>query len=157
MHDIGKVGIPDSILNKPGALTASEFEIMKTHAQIGYEMLKHSKRDILQASAMVAYTHHEKWNGEGYPKGLKGEEIHIHGRITAITDVFDALSHDRVYKKAWPLEDVLEYFKKESGKHFDPELMGLFLDNLDAFLDIQNEIKDEPILIHISRNEQGES
>ena len=100
MHDIGKVGIPDSILNKPGKLTPEEFEEMKTHATIGYELLNKSSREILKASAIVAYEHHEKWDGSGYPKGLKGSEIHIFGRITAIADVFDALAHERPYKKA---------------------------------------------------------
>ncbi|QOP41921.1 HD domain-containing phosphohydrolase [Sulfurimonas marina] len=138
MHDIGKVGIPDSILNKPGKLTDEEYEIMKTHAEIGYEMLKHSERDILKASAMVAYTHHEKWNGTGYPQGTKGSDIHIFGRITAVADVFDALGHDRVYKKAWELEKILDLFKEEKGKHFDPDLIDLFFENLDSFLDVKN-------------------
>lgn len=139
MHDIGKVGIPDSILNKPGKLSTEEFEVMKTHAQIGYEMLKSSQRDILKASATVAHTHHEKWDGSGYPLGLKGEEIHIYGRITAVADVFDALGHDRVYKKAWELDAILEYFKEQRGKHFDPRLVDLFFDNLEKFLEIQKE------------------
>ena len=103
MHDIGKVGIPDNILNKPGKLTPEEFEIMKTHAQLGYEMLKHSSKPILQAAAIVSKEHHEKYNGNGYPKGLKGEEIHIFARITAVADVFDALGSDRIYKKAWSI------------------------------------------------------
>ncbi|WP_373070049.1 PAS domain S-box protein [Sulfurimonas sp.] len=142
MHDIGKVGIPDNILNKPGKLTYEEFEIMKTHAEIGYEMLKHSERPILKASATIALTHHEKYNGKGYPKGLSGADIHIFGRITAIADVFDALGHDRVYKKAWPLEDILELFKKERGEHFDPNLVDLFFDNLDQFLEIRDKMQD---------------
>lgn len=108
MHDIGKVGIPDNILNKPGKLDFDEFEIMKTHATLGYEMLKGSNQPLLQTAAIVAISHHEKWDGSGYPAQLKGEEIPIYGRITAIADVFDALGHDRVYKKAWPLEDILE-------------------------------------------------
>lgn len=138
MHDIGKVGIPDSILNKPGKLTEEEFEIMKTHAEIGYEMLKHSERDILKASAIVAYTHHEKWNGTGYPQGTKGSDIHIFGRITAVADVFDALGHDRVYKKAWELERILALFQEERGKHFDPTLIDLFFENLDKFLEVKD-------------------
>ena len=142
MHDIGKVGIPDNILNKPGKLTAEEFEVMKTHAQLGYEMLKHSERTILKTSAIVAYTHHEKWDGSGYPQGLKGKNIPIYGRITAIADVFDALSHDRVYKKAWPLEQILELFRKERGKHFDPEMIDLFFNHEDQFLSIRMQLKD---------------
>ena len=143
MHDIGKVGIPDNILNKPGKLTSEEFEIMKTHAELGYEMLKHSKREILQASAVVAHSHHEKWDGSGYPAGLKGEEINIFGRITAVSDVFDALGHDRCYKKAWKLEDILELFKEQRGKHFDPELIDIFFDKLDEFLAIQKILEDD--------------
>lgn len=138
MHDIGKVGIPDNILNKPGKLTPEEFDVMKTHAEIGYEMLKHSQRPILKASSIVARSHHEKYNGSGYPLGLSGEDIHIFGRITAIADVFDALGHDRCYKKAWPLDDILELFKKENGKHFDPNLVELFFNNLDKFLEIRD-------------------
>jgi PAS domain S-box-containing protein len=142
MHDIGKVAIPDNILNKPTSLTKEEFEVMKTHAQIGYEMLKHSNREILKASSIVALTHHEKWNGKGYPHALKGEEIHIYGRITSIADVFDALGHDRVYKKAWELEDILSLFEKEKGVHFDPTLVELFFNNLDKFLEVKNSIKN---------------
>lgn len=142
MHDIGKVGIPDNILNKPGKLTFEEFEIMKSHAQLGYEMLKHSQRPILKASAVVAKEHHEKWDGSGYPNGLKGEEIHIFGRITAIADVFDALGHDRIYKKAWPLEEILNLFKEEKGKHFDPILVDLFFQHLEAFLSIKEKLED---------------
>ncbi|MEA1917105.1 MAG: PAS domain S-box protein [Campylobacterota bacterium] len=137
MHDIGKVGIPDSILNKPGKLTDEEFEIMKTHATLGYEMLKNSSQPLLKTSAIVANEHHEKYNGRGYPRGLAGEDIHIYGRITAIADVFDALGHDRVYKKAWELDDILELFKKERGHHFDPRLIDIFFDNLDEILSIK--------------------
>ena len=142
MHDIGKIGIPDSILNKNGKLDPAEWEIMKTHAQIGYDILKNSKREILQAAAIVAYTHHERWNGSGYPRGLKGDDIHIFGRITAIADVFDALGSERVYKKAWPLEQILELFNEERGKHFDPNLIDVFMNNLDDFLEIKEKYKD---------------
>jgi PAS domain S-box-containing protein len=138
MHDIGKVAIPDAILNKPGKLTEEEFEVMKTHSTLGYEMLRSSERPILKASAIIAYTHHEKYNGRGYPRGLKGEEIPLFGRITAIADVFDALGHDRVYKKAWPLEEILELFRKERGEHFDPMLIDLFMEHLDEFLAIRD-------------------
>ncbi|NVJ53172.1 MAG: PAS domain S-box protein [Campylobacteraceae bacterium] len=143
MHDIGKVGIPDEVLNKPGKLDENEWEIMKTHSEIGYEILKNSSRPILQAAAIVSYTHHEKWDGSGYPLGLKGEDIHIYGRITAIADVFDALGSDRVYKKAWPLEKILNLFKEQSGKHFDPSLVKIFFDNLDEFLCVKEKYKDE--------------
>jgi PAS domain S-box-containing protein len=142
MHDIGKIGIPDAILNKPGKLTAEEWEIMKTHTQIGFNILKNSKRETLKAAGIVSYTHHERWDGTGYPLGLKGEEIHIFGRITAIADVFDALSSERVYKKAWSIEKILELFDEEKGKHFDPNLINIFMNNLDEFLIIKEKYKD---------------
>lgn len=145
MHDIGKVGIPDAILNKPGKLTPEEWVLMQTHASIGYEMLKNSSREILKASAVVAHEHHEKWNGKGYPRGLKGDEIHIFGRITAVADVFDALGSDRCYKKAWPLEKILKMFEDEKGEHFDPKVIEVFFDNLDEFLTIRDRYNDEYI------------
>ncbi len=142
MHDIGKVGIPDFVLKKPAKLNDEEWQIMKTHAQLGYEMLKHSNRKILKAAAIVAKEHHEKWDGSGYPEGLKGEEIHIYGRITAVADVFDALGSDRCYKKAWPLEKILELFKEEKGKHFDPKLVDLLFENIDEIIYIRDKYKD---------------
>ncbi|WP_424687449.1 MAG: PAS domain S-box protein [Halarcobacter ebronensis] len=142
MHDIGKVGIPDSVLNKPGKLNDEEWEIMKEHSELGYNILKNSKREILKAAAIISYHHHEKWNGSGYPQGLKEEEIHIFGRITAIADVFDALGSDRCYKKAWELDKILELFKEQKGKHFDPNLVDLFFDNLDEFLKIRDTYVD---------------
>ncbi|RXK01952.1 regulator [Arcobacter sp. CECT 8989] len=142
MHDIGKVGIPDSVLNKPGKLNEEEWEIMKEHSELGYNILKNSKREILKAAAIISYHHHEKWNGSGYPQGLKEEEIHIFGRITAIADVFDALGSDRCYKKAWELDKILELFKEQKGKHFDPKLIELFFDNLDEFLKIRDTYVD---------------
>ncbi|MEA3290460.1 MAG: PAS domain S-box protein [Campylobacterota bacterium] len=142
MHDIGKVGIPDAILNKPGRLDKEEFEVMKEHAKIGYEMLKGSTRPILKASAFIALEHHERWDGKGYPSGKSGEDIHIYGRLTAICDVFDALGSDRCYKKAWDLEKILKLFNVEKGQQFDPVLMDLFLDNLDQFLVIRDQYVD---------------
>jgi len=142
MHDIGKVGIPDSVLNKPGKLNDEEWEIMKEHSELGYNILKNSKREILKAAAIISYHHHEKWNGSGYPQGLKEEEIHIFGRITAIADVFDALGSDRCYKKAWELDKILDLFKEQKGKHFDPNLVDLFFDNLDEFLKIRDTYVD---------------
>jgi len=142
MHDIGKIGIPDAILNKPGRHTVEEFEIMKTHALLGYEILSASPKGMLKAAAIVAYEHHEKWNGKGYPKGLGGEEIHIYGRITAVADVFDALGSDRCYKKAWPLDDILKLFKEERGEHFDPRLVDLLFENLETILKIRDKYKD---------------
>jgi len=136
MHDIGKIGIPDSILLKPGKLTTEEFEIMKTHAELGYNILKTSKRDMLKAAAIVAHEHHEKWDGSGYPFNKKGDDIHIYGRVSAVADVFDALYHKRCYKEAWPLEDILKLFKEESGKHFDPKLVNILLNNTDKYIKI---------------------
>jgi len=142
MHDIGKVAIADSILNKPGRFTDEEFKIMTKHSLLGYEMLKGSKRPLLNLAATIAYQHHEKWNGSGYPRGLKGDEIDINGRITAIADVFDALGSSRVYKEAWSDEKIFKLFKEERGKHFDPELVDIFFNNLDEFLNIRNSLKD---------------
>ena len=143
MHDIGKVGIPDNILNKPQKFTPQEFEFMKTHSTIGYNMLRNSNREILRASATIAHEHHERYDGSGYPRGLKGNEIHIFGRITAVADVFDALGSDRCYKKAWELEKILKFFEEEKGKHFDPYIIELFLNNLDEFLEIRNRYRDD--------------
>ncbi len=142
MHDIGKVGIPDAILNAPRKLSEEEFEVMKTHAVLGYDMLKSSHKPILQAAAIVAHEHHECFDGSGYPRGLKGEDIHIYGRITAVADVFDALSSKRVYKKAWPLAEVMVYFDQESGHCFDPVLVKLLVDNLHTFVQIGNRYVD---------------
>ena len=143
MHDIGKVAISDSVLNKPGKLTEDEYELMKAHATIGYEVLKGSQRNILQSAAIIAHEHHEKWDGSGYPRGLKSEDIHIYGRITALADVLDALGNERCYKPAWEFERILALFKEERGKHFDPKLVDLFFDNLDKFLFIRDKFRDE--------------
>ncbi|MFK5892553.1 MAG: DUF3369 domain-containing protein [Pseudomonadota bacterium] len=136
LHDIGKIGIKDSILHKTGSLSTEEFEIMQSHAQIGYEMLKMSKRPILKAAAIIAYQHQEKYDGSGYPQGLVGENIHIYGRIVALADVFDALSNDRCYKKAWPLEKVFNFIKEQKGKHFDPAIADTLLSNQDEIKQI---------------------
>ncbi len=142
MHDIGKVAIPDAILNKPGRFDAHERKIMDTHAELGYEMLKMSNRPLLKMAAIVAYEHHEKWNGTGYPNKLKGEDIHIYGRVTALADVFDALGSDRCYKKAWDDEKIFNLFKEEQGEHFDPKLVDIFFEHLDEFLVIRDKFKD---------------
>jgi HD-GYP domain-containing protein (c-di-GMP phosphodiesterase class II) len=139
MHDIGKVAIPDTILLKPGPLSKEEFDLMKTHTSIGYHVFKHSSRQLLRTAAIIAHEHHEKWDGTGYPNGLKEQEIHIFGRITAIADVFDALSSERVYKKAWSMEEIMTYLLEQRGKHFDPSLIDLFLQNIDTFIDIRHE------------------
>ena len=143
MHDIGKVAIPDAVLNKPGRFNAQERAIMDTHAELGYQMTNNSERPLLKAASIVAYEHHEKWDGTGYPQAKSGKDIHIYGRITAIADVFDALGSDRVYKKAWKDEKILQLFKDERGKHFDPDLIDLFFDNLDAIFEVRDTFKDE--------------
>jgi len=142
MHDIGKIGIPDLILNKPGKLTIEEFEVIKTHTLIGHEILKQSKRKIMRSAAIIALGHHERWDGAGYPSGTSGKNIDIYSRITSLADVFDALSHKRCYKDAWPLEQVKMYLADESGKMFDPVLVELFLSNWEQILRIKEQYPD---------------
>ncbi|MCB1156838.1 MAG: response regulator [Leptospiraceae bacterium] len=142
MHDVGKIGISDNILLKPGKLTDEEFKIMKTHAYIGYEILSGHDSDLLQLAASIAYHHHEKWDGSGYPRGLKAEEIPIEGRIIAICDVFDALISVRPYKKAWTVEKTMSYINDSSGKHFDPELVKAFNSILPSIINIAREYSD---------------
>jgi putative two-component system response regulator len=137
-HDLGKVGIDDNILLKPARLDENEFSMMKDHALIGYEILKDSQSEYLKVGALAALYHHEKYDGSGYPNGLKGEDIHIYGRIVSIADVFDALTSKRTYKEAWSFDDALSFLKEESGKHFDPKLVDIFLDNLDEVTKIFN-------------------
>lgn len=127
MHDVGKIGISDTILLKPGSLTQEEQEIMKTHTIIGSKLLADSENPLLQAAEVIASTHHEKWDGTGYPEGLKGEEIPLFGRIVSICDVFDALVSKRDYKEAWPVEKAIEKIKNEKGIHFDPQLVEYFI------------------------------
>ncbi len=142
MHDIGKIGIPDAILLKKGKLNDAEWEVMKRHTIIGYEILKDSSSELLQMAALVALDHHEKWDGTGYPYGKKEEEISLWGRITAIADVFDALLSKRPYKEPWTLEEATEHMKKLSGRQFDPELVGVFFDNIDKVMEIREKYKD---------------
>lgn len=137
MHDIGKVAISDAILLKPGKLTPEEFTQIQEHASIGYEIFKKSSHEMLQMAAIISHEHHEKWDGSGYPRGLKAKEISICGRITAVADVFDALSNERIYKKAWPLEEVIVFMKEESGKAFEPKLVKILLENMDEVLKIK--------------------
>lgn len=143
MHDIGKIGIPDNVLLKPGKFEPHEWEIMKTHAQIGFDILSEGDSDLMTMASEIAISHHEKWNGSGYPKGLAGEAIPIVGRITALADVFDALTSVRPYKKAWTIEDSVNLIKEESGNHFDPNLVNLFIENLPEIISIK-EIYGEP-------------
>lgn len=135
-HDLGKIGIPDSILNKPGPLTAEEYDTIKSHVYRGHDLLMHSANPIIQAAARIVLLHHERWDGTGYPQGLKGEEIHIHGRIIGVADVFDALSNRRVYHEAWSWGEVFSYFREERGKHFDPRLVDILFENKEEFQDI---------------------
>ncbi|MBX9714923.1 MAG: two-component system response regulator [Pseudomonadaceae bacterium] len=137
MHDVGKIGIPDAILQKNGKLDEAEWVVMRSHAQIGAEIIGEHPSGLLQMARSIALTHHEKWDGSGYPNGLKGEEIPIAGRIVAIADVFDALTSVRPYKPAWSLEDTLALIQRESGKHFDPHLVELFLGQMPAILEIK--------------------
>jgi putative two-component system response regulator len=143
MHDVGKLGIPDRILLKPGRLTHEEFAVMKGHAEIGYRILVGSDATPLKIAATIAYTHHEKWDGNGYPRALKGEEIPLPGRIAAVADVFDALTSARPYKPAWKLEDALELMKTNRGAHFDPNLVDAFFDALPEVLEIRSRFVDE--------------
>jgi len=136
LHDIGKLGLPDSILLKGAKLTQEEFEVVQQHTLFGYAMLKHSKRDILRSAAIIAHQHHEKWDGTGYPNRLREKETHIYARIVGLADVFDALGTTRVYKSSWKLNDIVALFKDERGKHFDPELIDVFLSNIDEFIKI---------------------
>ncbi len=126
LHDIGKIAIPDSILLKPGKLTDEEFDIMKTHALMGAALLSHSRSPLMQHAEVIARTHHERWNGSGYPAHLEGEDIPIEGRIAAVIDVFDALTHERPYKAAWPVKDALAEIKKCADSHFDPRVVEAF-------------------------------
>lgn len=143
MHDIGKVGIADKILLKPGRLDADEFEIMKQHSIYGYELLKGSSSKVLQAGAEIALGHHEKFDGTGYPAGVRGAEIPLFSRIVAVADVFDALTSERPYKQAWTLEAAVDFLLQGSGKHFDPQCVQAFLDAWEDVMDIRNRYREE--------------
>lgn len=144
MHDVGKIGIPDSILNKPGKLTPEEYNVMKQHPEIGFRILNKSERPILKSAAIIAYEHHERWDGMGYPRGLMGEDIHPYGRIVSLVDVFDALHSDRVYREAMPLEMALAIIDEGKGTQFDPKMVELFRGNLKRFLAISEKYADQP-------------
>jgi putative two-component system response regulator len=139
LHDVGKIGIPDAILRKPGRLTAEEFEVIKHHSEIGERMLAGSSSDLLDLAASIALTHHERFDGSGYPRGLAGEAIPLEGRIAALADVFDAMSTARVYKGAISVEKTLDYLLAERGGHFDPEIVDLFVGAMDEVLQIKAE------------------
>ncbi|SFR64958.1 putative two-component system response regulator [Marinobacter daqiaonensis] len=142
MHDIGKIGIPDAILLKPGKLEPEEWETMKTHAEIGARLLAGNDSDLLSMAREIALSHHEKWDGSGYPAGLAGEDIPITGRIAALADVFDALTSERPYKRPWSLEDAVALIRDNRGKHFDPELVDLFLADVESFVAIKQAYRD---------------
>lgn len=144
MHDVGKIGIPDHILLKPGRLSADEYQIMKQHAEIGFRILSGSNSELVTFAATIAHTHHEQWAGTGYPQGLRGEEIPIEGRIAAVADVFDALTSARPYKKAWPISEAVAHLEAGAGAHFDPELTRLFVGAMDEVLAIRERFSDEP-------------
>ncbi|HEU5434828.1 MAG TPA: HD domain-containing phosphohydrolase [Telluria sp.] len=142
MHDIGKIATPDAVLLKPGKLTPDEWEIMKQHPTVGLSILDGSTRPILKAAAVIAHQHHEKYDGTGYPQGLKGEGIHRYARIVAVADVFDALSHSRCYKDAWPIAQVTEHLREVAGHHLDPHYVELLIANMDKAVDINNSWPD---------------
>lgn len=151
LHDAGKIAIPDAILNKPGSHTEAETQVMRSHAELGRQIFAERDSPVLKAAAIVAGEHHERWDGMGYPNGFRGEQIHIFGRITALADVFDALTHQRCYKEAWPMRRTLQYLIEERGRRFDPELVDVFMQNLDRFIDIYNRLGDPeatPQLVH---------
>ena len=142
MHDIGKIATPDAVLLKPGKLTPDEWEIMKQHPTVGLSILDGSTRPILKAAAVIAHQHHEKYDGSGYPQGLKGEDIHRYARIVAVADVFDALSHSRCYKDAWPIAQVTEHLREVAGHHLDPLYVEVLIANMDKAVEINNRWPD---------------
>jgi len=141
LHDIGKIVVDKEILNKQGSLSEEEFEKVKEHPTVGYEIFKDSKRNILKAASIIAHEHHEAYDGSGYPRGIQGNDIHIYGRIVAIADVFDVLTTKRVYKDAWSLEKAKEAIALEAGHKFDPDLVEIFIDNFDKFVDVFNQYR----------------
>ena len=155
LHDIGKLAIPDDILHKHGALSTREYKTIKTHATLGADMLRKSELPLFKTASIVAKQHHEKWDGTGYPSGIKGNHIHIYGRIVAIADVFDALLFKRSYKKRWRVEEVIVYIKDMKGKQFDPRLVDIFFENLDTFLDIYHlHVKKQDLQKHLNQKKE---
>jgi len=142
MHDIGKIGIPDKILHKPGKLSSDEYRTMKEHSNLGYKMLNKLDRPLINMAATIAHEHHEHYDGNGYPLGLKGENIAIEARIVGLVDVFDALGSARSYKQPWTDEQIIEYLISKKGTQFDPELIDLFMQNIDDIFTIRNQLQD---------------
>jgi response regulator RpfG family c-di-GMP phosphodiesterase len=143
MHDIGKIGIPNRILQNPGRLDGEDLRVMQSHARIGYDMLKDSSSGYLQMAAVIALGHHEKYDGSGYPTGLRGEHIPLEARIVAIADVYDALTSVRPYKPAWPVEEALAYMEENAGRHFDPQLVEILTRNREEVLSIGERFADQ--------------
>jgi putative two-component system response regulator len=143
MHDVGKIGIPDHILTKPAKLDPDEWEIMKTHTTIGAKIIGEHDNRLMVMARRIALTHHERWDGTGYPMGLAGEDIPLEGRIVALADVFDALTSRRPYKEAWPEKEACAHILEQRGKHFDPELTDLFLGNLETLREIRASVGDD--------------
>ena len=144
LHDVGKIATPDAILLKPGKLTNDEFEIMKGHARAGFELLDKSASPVVQTGALIALTHHEKFDGSGYPQGLSGQNIPLMGRIVAVADVFDALTSERPYKKAWEMDRAVAHLRDGAGTHFDPHCVAAFIENMAGVLEIRAELADTP-------------
>jgi len=159
MHDVGKIGIPDNILMKPGKLTDEEFDLMKIHTTIGGKIFSNSKAEILQLAQQIAISHHEKWNGKGYPQGLAGDTIPLEARIVGLADVFDALTSKRPYKDPFPIEVALDIIKKERGQHFAPDVADVFLENIDEILKIKEEVglPEDASLDDFTRSERDQA
>ena len=144
MHDVGKIGIPDAVLQKPGKLDPEEWAIMQKHAEIGAEIIGDDGSDLLKMAREVAQNHHEKWDGSGYPRGLKAKEIPVSARIVALADVFDALTSERPYKKAWTVDQATALIREQSGKHFDPSLVAAFFQCLPSILEVKDQWRETP-------------
>jgi response regulator RpfG family c-di-GMP phosphodiesterase len=141
-HDVGKISIPNSVLLKKEPLTNDEWSLLRSHCEIGYDFFKNFSLELFDTAAIVAHEHHERWDGSGYPRKLKGKDINIYGRIVAVADVFDALGSERCYKKAWKNEDIFTFLKNKSGKYFDPEMIELFFENIDEILELQSQFNN---------------
>jgi putative two-component system response regulator len=150
MHDVGKIGIPDSILIKPGKLNDKEWEVMKKHPIYGAEIIGEHSSPLLKMAKEIALYHHERWDGKGYPNGVSGKDIPIWARIVSIADVFDALTSPRPYKRAWSIEEAVTYLKDESGKHFDPELVPIFLESMEEIYEIVEQYQSETVYTEAS-------
>jgi len=145
MHDVGKIGVADAVLRKPGKLDPDEWAAMQAHAEMGARIIGEHASGLLHTAHQIALTHHEKWDGSGYPRGLSGGDIPIEGRIVAIADVFDALTSERPYKRAWTVDEAVDLLRREAGRHFDPELVELFIAELPRLLAIKARWEESPV------------